>query len=114
MVGRLIAYDGALNGVDVLRGLVVVKTEAAQPLAESNPAQPIKLPPASERLSMQSLLERALDRAIEVIGTRKEALRWLGTPVRALNFATPISLLSDDAGADQVLAVLSNLENGVL
>jgi hypothetical protein len=110
MVGRLIAYDGALNGVDVLRGLVVVKTEAAQPLAESNPAQPIKLPPASERLSMQSLL----DRAIEVIGTRKEALRWLGTPVRALNFATPISLLSDDAGADQVLAVLSNLENGVL
>jgi len=41
-------------------------------------------------------------------------MRWLGTPVRALNYATPISLLHDSQGRDAVLAVLGRLENGVL
>ena len=102
-----------MNGVDVLRGLVVAKTGVAQPLAETNPAQSTETS-TSERLPNTSVLERILERATDVIGTREEALRWMGTPVRALNYATPISLLSDGAGADRVLAVLTNLEHGIL
>ena len=55
-----------------------------------------------------------LDRAIEVIGDRGEAMRWLGTPVRALGYATPISLLHDAKGRKSVIATLSRLEHGVM
>ena len=53
-------------------------------------------------------------RAIEVIGDEQEAWRWLGTPVRALNYATPISRLNDREGQEAVLNVLIQLEHGVL
>ena len=112
MSGRLRTYDGAVNGVDVLRGLVVARAGIAEPAAEAKISESTKIPP-TERVHA-SLLDRVLERATEVIGTREEALRWLGAPVRALSYATPISLLLDDAGADQVLRVLTNLENGVL
>jgi Protein of unknown function (DUF2384) len=39
------------------------------------------------------LVESMIHRAVEVIGDRDEAMRWLGTPIRALDYATPISLL---------------------
>jgi putative toxin-antitoxin system antitoxin component (TIGR02293 family) len=55
-----------------------------------------------------------LDRAAEVIGDTDEACRWMGTPVRALDYATPISLLANKKGTEQVLAVLTRLEHGVL
>lgn len=60
-----------------------------------------------------SFRDAVIERAIEVIGDRAEALRWLGTPVRALNYAMPISKLCDEAGAAEVLAVLGQLEQGV-
>jgi uncharacterized protein (DUF2384 family) len=41
-------------------------------------------------------------------------MRWLGTPVRALNYATPISRLHDPESREQVLSVLTQLEHGVL
>ena len=41
-------------------------------------------------------------------------MRWLGMPVRALNYATPISLLHDPKGRKDVLTVLGRLEHGVL
>jgi putative toxin-antitoxin system antitoxin component (TIGR02293 family) len=53
-------------------------------------------------------------RATEVIGHQSDAMRWLGTPVRALNYATPISLLHDSKGREEVLAVLGRIEHGVL
>lgn len=53
-------------------------------------------------------------RAKEVIGDEQEALRWLGTPVRALNYATPISLLGSEEGQQAVLKVLDRLEHGVV
>jgi putative toxin-antitoxin system antitoxin component (TIGR02293 family) len=55
-----------------------------------------------------------LQRATEVIGDRPDAMRWLGTPVRALGYATPISLLHDAKGREEVLIVLGRLEHGVL
>lgn len=52
-------------------------------------------------------------RAIEVIGDHDKALRWLGTPVRALDYATPISLLGTQHGIDLVNDVLSQMEHGI-
>jgi hypothetical protein len=57
---------------------------------------------------------QVIDRAADVIGDRDEALRWLGTPVRALACATPVSLLATPEGRNQVLTVLDRLEHGVL
>jgi Protein of unknown function (DUF2384) len=65
------------------------------------------------RASAYSHADAVIERAIEVIGNREKALQWLGTPVRALGYATPISKLSDEAGAREVLAVLDQLEQGV-
>jgi len=55
-----------------------------------------------------------IHRAAEVLGDRSDAMRWLGTPVRSLNYATPISLLHDSKGREDVLIVLGRLEHGVL
>ena len=55
-----------------------------------------------------------LRRATEVLGEKSAAMRWLGTPVRALGFATPFSLLHDSKGREEVLTVLGRLEHGVL
>jgi putative toxin-antitoxin system antitoxin component (TIGR02293 family) len=62
----------------------------------------------------EQLFVLVIKRAAEVIGDRDEALRWVGTPVRALGYATPISLLGTHEGSEQVLAVLDRLEHGVL
>lgn len=53
-------------------------------------------------------------RALQVIGDKGEALRWLGTPVPALGYATPISLCGSADGQQAVLTVLGRLEHGVL
>lgn len=52
--------------------------------------------------------------AIEVIGDEPEAMRWLGSPVLALEYATPISLLNSSEGQAAVLKLLTQLEHGVL
>ncbi|MBZ5622218.1 MAG: MbcA/ParS/Xre antitoxin family protein [Acidobacteriia bacterium] len=57
--------------------------------------------------------EVVINRAIEVIGDKEEAMRWLGMPVRALGYATPISRLNDRDGQTAVLDVLDQLEHGV-
>jgi hypothetical protein len=46
-------------------------------------------------------------------GDREKAMRWLGTPVRALDYATPISLLGTGDGATRVEDVLGRMEQGV-
>ena len=59
------------------------------------------------------IVESAIARAAEVMGDRVLALRWLGTPVRALDFATPISLLDSPEGATRVADVLGQMEHGI-
>lgn len=50
----------------------------------------IKLALARRRTSGALVAEASvLDRAVEVIGARSEAMRWMGTPVRVLDYATP-------------------------
>jgi putative toxin-antitoxin system antitoxin component (TIGR02293 family) len=61
----------------------------------------------------QLALESVINRAAQVIGDRDEAMRWLGTPVRALDYATPISLLATREGVTRVEDVLGQMEHGV-
>lgn len=58
--------------------------------------------------------ERAavIDRAMAVIGESK-GLHWLGLPVAALGGQTPESLLDTPEGRERVLAILSQMEQGV-
>jgi hypothetical protein len=55
-----------------------------------------------------------MDRAVQVIGDANEAMRWMGTPVRALDYSTPVSLLGIRKGRRAVIDVLGRLEHGVL
>jgi putative toxin-antitoxin system antitoxin component (TIGR02293 family) len=59
-------------------------------------------------------IDAVVERAVEVIGDRAEAMRWLGTPVRALGYATPIAIMSRPEGKMSVLITLSRLEHGVM
>jgi putative toxin-antitoxin system antitoxin component (TIGR02293 family) len=55
-----------------------------------------------------------IERAVNVIGDEPDAMRWLGTPIRALAYATPVSLLHTPEGRNAVISVLGRLEHGVL
>jgi len=64
-------------------------------------------------LEPDGLVDPIIDRATEVLGNKQDALRWLGTPVRGLAFATPISLLGTEEGARRVSDVLGQMEHGI-
>jgi len=61
----------------------------------------------------QATIDEMAKKAVEVLGSRDEGMRWLGTPVRGLDFATPISLLATEEGARRVSDVLGQMEHGV-
>jgi len=61
----------------------------------------------------EEIVAHVIERASEVIGNRDKALRWMGTPIRALDFATPISLLGTKKGAQRVNRVLGQMEHGI-
>jgi putative toxin-antitoxin system antitoxin component (TIGR02293 family) len=52
-------------------------------------------------------------RAAEALGDREEAMRWLGNPVRELDYATPITILAADDGAERVMDILGRIEHGI-
>jgi putative toxin-antitoxin system antitoxin component (TIGR02293 family) len=58
-------------------------------------------------------LTKAVARATEVLGDQDAALRWLGTPVAALDYATPVSVLGTPQGVTRVNDVLTQMEHGV-
>jgi uncharacterized protein (DUF2384 family) len=66
-----------------------------------------------ERALPDSAIDAIIDRATEVIGDRQEAMRWLGTPVCGLDFATPISLLGTEEGQIRVTDILGQMEHGI-
>jgi putative toxin-antitoxin system antitoxin component (TIGR02293 family) len=59
-------------------------------------------------------VDAVVERAVEVIGDREEAMRWLGTPIRVLGYATPIAIMSKPEGKMHVTIALSRLEHGVM
>lgn len=67
----------------------------------------------ANEVEIKEAFGEVLESAVKVIGDKHEAMRWLGTPIRALNYATPISLLDKPNGKDTVLDVLTRLEHGV-
>jgi uncharacterized protein (DUF2384 family) len=54
-----------------------------------------------------------LGRVTTVIDDRDESLRGLGTPIGAMNFATPISLPGNPDGVHSVLYVLGQMRHGI-
>lgn len=106
------AYNGAFDGVEILHGLTVAihGMQGAPEPERTTPAFPSPQAPQPQ----ESEIEPVIQRAIEVIGDREGAMRWLGTPVRALDYATPVSCLDDPANRKRVLSVLTQLEYGVL
>ena len=57
--------------------------------------------------------QAVFDRAVEVLGDRSTAFRWLGTPIPALGFQTPIAVAATDRGEQAVLDVLGQIDHGV-
>ncbi len=58
-------------------------------------------------------LTKAVARATKVLGDEDAASRWLGTPVAALDYATPISCLGKQQGAMCVNDLLTQIEHGI-
>jgi len=57
---------------------------------------------------------RVLDRAVELFeGDKAAARRWLNEPVRALDWKTPAELMASEAGAYEVMKLITRLEHGV-
>ncbi|HEY3986615.1 type II toxin-antitoxin system Xre/ParS family antitoxin [Cedecea sp.] len=57
---------------------------------------------------------RVLDRAVELFeGDKAAARRWLNEPVRALGWKSPAELVTSEAGAYEVMKLITRLEHGV-
>jgi putative toxin-antitoxin system antitoxin component (TIGR02293 family) len=67
-----------------------------------------------QSLKITTAESSVMERAIEVIGDKNDALRWMGTPVRDLDYATPVSLLATAKGRTAVMVTLGRLEHGVM
>jgi putative toxin-antitoxin system antitoxin component (TIGR02293 family) len=89
----------------------IARMRAAKIISEMSTTSPELWGTISKKISLP--VESIIDRTTEVVGSREEAMRWLGTPVRALDFATPISMLTTLEGLGKVLDVLGQMEHGV-
>lgn len=57
--------------------------------------------------------EMVIEKAIEVLGSREDALAWLERPAMALEQKTPASMLGSEGGRRKVSNLLLQLEFGV-
>jgi putative toxin-antitoxin system antitoxin component (TIGR02293 family) len=109
----MMGYNGAVDGVVILDGLAVLGGREKDS-TERSVDVPVMQFSQAPRWHIEADIAPIIRRAIEVIGDREEAMRWLGTPVRALDYATPISCIHDPISRQKVLSVLTQLEHGVL
>jgi putative toxin-antitoxin system antitoxin component (TIGR02293 family) len=58
-------------------------------------------------------LARVVERAVQVLGDRERARRWLTAPSPALGQAVPLALLDTDLGTHQVEELLGRIDFGV-
>ena len=101
-------------GRDWLRGQLDPRGDTSRREQPSQPGHLVHFPPARSQ-PVKSITEmEVIEKAVEVIGDDADARRWLGTPTRALDYATPISLLHTPEGRQSVITVLGRLEHGVL
>ena len=73
--------------------------------------QPARLTPEQSDSVVRTA--RTLAKAIDILGDKKKAVRWLTMPNRALGGEIPITLLDTSAGAHEIEAVLDRIEYGV-
>lgn len=68
-----------------------------------------------DSLKSQQLMELAAfaRRATQVLGSRETMISWLHSPLPALNFETPFSMLDNTFGLKILYKVLGRLEHGV-
>ncbi len=52
-------------------------------------------------------------RAIEVLGTKSKALRWLRSPVPGLDNHRPLDVIDTTEGRQQVENILGRIESGI-
>jgi hypothetical protein len=115
---RRLHHEDIVHG-DLWPGSIIIEPTVADDLwfahMQSDTAREANLPTEElARANPDAEVDPIVHRAAKVIGDREEAFRWMGTPVRALGYVTPISLLATDEGRSQVLTVLDRLEHGVL
>nr|WP_285427251.1 MbcA/ParS/Xre antitoxin family protein [Variovorax paradoxus] len=61
----------------------------------------------------RATVTRTLSKAVDVLGTREVARKWIRSPAMGLNGARPIDLLRTEEGARVVHEFLMRLEYGV-
>lgn len=61
----------------------------------------------------RAMVARTLSKAVDVLGTREAARRWVLSPSMGLDGARPKDLLRTQGGARAVMEFLSRLEYGV-
>jgi putative toxin-antitoxin system antitoxin component (TIGR02293 family) len=64
-------------------------------------------------MEQQSTFDEIITAAIDVLGSRAHAERWLANPALGLEQRRPIDLISTPGGAQQVLDYLERLRHGV-
>ncbi|MCL2898987.1 type II RES/Xre toxin-antitoxin system antitoxin [Brenneria tiliae] len=68
-------------------------------------------PDESERVAR---FVRVMDAAVRLFdGNKEDAYRWLSLPVKGLGHVAPMSLISTESGALEVLDLIGRLEHGV-
>ena len=87
--------------------------QTARLVASNDDLSPGRKPQTAVLKANPEELTKAVARATEVFGDEEAAFRWLGTPVAALDYATPISCLGTHQGAMHVNDVLTQIEHGV-
>lgn len=60
----------------------------------------------------QKILE-VFNRAVEVMGSEKNAHKWLSSPQYGLGNKIPIEYMSTEKGTQEVLDLLGRIEHGV-
>lgn len=53
-------------------------------------------------------------RGIEVLESKDDFIHWLKSPIRALGYKTPLSMLETKEGIQLVLDVLGRIEYGII
>jgi hypothetical protein len=111
-------FEGRLVDLDSTHGMIESNIRAAKRFLSEVISRDVAMHKTNAPLLLAQFgephqIDEAIDRASRVLGNRDEAMRWLGTPVRGLGFATPISLLGTKEGAERVSDILGQMEHGV-
>jgi putative toxin-antitoxin system antitoxin component (TIGR02293 family) len=107
---RTSTVDAVIEELDAPRAEVLPTLRIARRTMERRKVTGRLLPEESERVYR---LAKVLAFAESVLGSKEKARHWLNTPNRALGKASPLSLLENEAGVDEVTSVLGRIGFGV-